>query len=131
MKSRLVMLIAFSLLLTGSAVAQNQWTTVATFDATFDFIVNGTTLPRGTYVVRTYTPGHNLMIQNVDTAQSVLVANNNILLNGENRIHETTKIVFFPNSKGSQVLHTIAIVGDDHTHDLIHGSDVTEPVSSH
>ncbi len=131
MKARLVILTALSLLLAASAVAQNQWITVATFDAPFDFVVDGTTLPRGTYVVRTYTPGHNLMIQNVDTDQSVLIGNNNIQLNRENRIHETTKVVFFPNSDGRQVLHSIAITGDDHTHDLIHGSQVIEPVSSH
>ena len=131
MKTRLVILAALSLLLAGSAVAQSEWTKVATFDAPFDFVVNGTTLPKGTYIVRTYTPGHNLMIQNINAARSVLVGNNNILLNRENRTHETSKVVFSPNSDGRQVLHSIAITGDDHTHDLIHGSEVIEPVSSH
>jgi hypothetical protein len=131
MKTRLVILAALSLLLAASAVAQSEWTKVATFDAPFDFVVNGTTLPKGTYIVRTYTPGHNLMIQNINAARSVLVGNNNILLNRENRTHETSKVVFSPNSDGRQVLHSIAITGDDHTHDLIHGSEVIEPVSSH
>jgi hypothetical protein len=40
--------------------------------------------------------------------------------------HETTKLAFYPDSNGRQVLHQIMIVGDDHTHDLIHSSSVPE-----
>ncbi len=131
MKARLMILAIISLLLAGSAVAQNSWIKVATFDVPFDFIVNGTTLPSGSYVVRTYTPGNTLMVQNVDTGQSVISNNNNIMLPGNpDKIHETTKVVFGLNSDGRQVLHQICITGDDHTHDLIHGSEVTELVSS-
>ncbi len=130
MKARLMILAIISLLLAGSAVAQNSWTKVATFDVPFDFVVNGTTLPSGSYVVRTYMLGNTLMVQNVDTGQSV-ISNNNIMLTGNpDKIHETTKVVFGLNSDGRQVLHQISITGDDHAHDLTHDQSVTELVPS-
>lgn len=133
MKARLVILAALSLLLSGLAVAQSgsSWSLVANFDAPFDFVVNGTALPVGHYTVSTYSTGSTLLIKNVDTGQSAFAMNNNITLTGNpTETHETTKVVFGLNSDGRQVLHQICITGDDHTHDLTHGSEVTELVSS-
>lgn len=132
MKARLMILALVSLLLAGSAFAQsgNSWRLVADFDAPFDFVVRGTALPAGHYTVSTYSTGSGILIKNVDTKQSVFALNKDITLTGNPSTHETTKVVFGLNSDGRQVLHQICITGDDHTHDLIHGSDVTELVSS-
>src|SRR5690242_13711182 len=112
MKTSLAILAFFSLLFAGSALAQGRWDLVATFDAPFDFVVSGTTLPAGHYLVRTAGNGHTLMIQNADTRQSTMSINNNILLSPY-RSHESTKVMFGLNSDGRQVLHQICITGDD------------------
>ena len=133
MKSRLMILALASLLLGGYASAQSgsRWEVVANFDAPFDFFVSGTALPVGHYTISTYSTGSTLLIKNLATGQSALAMNNNITLAGApKKTHEITKVVFYPNSDGRQVLHQISITGDDHTHNLIHGSEVTELISS-
>jgi hypothetical protein len=127
MKSRLLILSIAAFLLTGLAVAQSGWTVVANFDAPFNFIVSGTTLPAGHYFVKTSSNLQTLILQNADTGQSAIANNNNIILTEKpQNTHETSKVVFYPDSNGRQVLHQIMIVGDDHTHDLIHDSSVPE-----
>ena len=133
MKARLVILAVLSLLLSGSAFAQSgsSWSVVANFDAPFDFVVSGTTLPAGHYTVSTYSTATALLIKNVDTGQSAFALNKNNKLSGNpDKTHETTKVVFGLNSDGRQVLHQISITGDDHTHDLIHDTSVSELVPS-
>lgn len=119
--------LALILLLGGFAAARNTWTTVATFDAPFEFLVSGTALPAGQYAVRTSGTGRVIMVQNVDTGQSAFAQNHNVML-APNTSHETTKVVFAMDQDGRQVLHQVSVVADDHTHDLIHGQDVPELV---
>ncbi len=130
MKTRWLMLTALCLLLEGPAVAQSLWTQKTTAYVPFDFVVNGMTLPAGTYVVRTYSNQHLLMIQNRDKPEYAKVAfNNNYSSRNPSAIHENSKLVFGLNN-GHQVLHQVCIAGDNHTHDIIHGDDVVELVAT-
>ncbi|HEU5334561.1 MAG TPA: hypothetical protein VFU27_01280 [Terriglobales bacterium] len=119
--------LALILLLGGFAAAWNDWTTVSTFDAPFEFLVSGTALPAGHYAVRTSGTGYTMMVQNVDTGQSAFAQNHNVML-APNTSHETTKVVFAMDQDGRHVLHQVSVAADDHTHDLIHGQNVPELV---
>jgi hypothetical protein len=95
----------------------------------FDFIVNGTSLPAGHYIISTYESNFVLMIQNRDNPEyAKVVSNRNIGLNA-GVTHESSKLIFGL-SNGRQVLHQISITDDDHTHDIVHGNDVAELVAS-
>lgn len=122
MKTRFMIAALLCLLLAGPAVAQ-KWDTVAVAEVPFDFVVGDQTLPAGNYVVRTYNQ-HIMMIQNVNTNQSAMINNNNILLNPR-AAHESTRFIFALNN-GQQVLHQICITGDNHIHDVIHRADIVE-----
>jgi hypothetical protein len=95
----------------------------------FDFVVNGTTLPAGTYLVRTYNTGHMLMIQNEDKPDYVKYVNNNHILLKSGITQESSNLVFLL-EKGQHVLHQVRIEGDNHTHDILHGNDVVELVAT-
>jgi hypothetical protein len=98
-------------------------------DVPFEFIVNGTTIPAGTYVVRTYSTGHALVIQNQDNPEYAAIASNNNIMLGPPKAHNGATLVFGLNN-GQHVLHQIRLEGDNHTHDIIHGNDVAELVAS-
>lgn len=126
MKSHWLMLTALCFLLVGQAFAQKWSGPVVTGDVPFDFIVNGTVLPQGHYVITAYETGHMLMIQNTEQPQYVaVVLNNNVAMKPLTN-NERTKMVFLK-SNGENVLHQINF--DDHSHDIIHGNDVTELVT--
>jgi hypothetical protein len=122
MKTRFMIAALLCLLLAGPAVAQ-KWDTVAVAEVPFDFVVGDQTLPAGNYIVRTYDQ-HTMMIQNTTTQRSGMINNNDILLKS-GADHQSTRLVFALNN-GQQVLHQIAIAGDDHTHDVMHRADIVE-----
>jgi hypothetical protein len=129
MKMRCFLVTALFLIFSGAASAQ-QWSGPKLIsNVPFDFVVNGTTFPAGTYVVQTYFDGHRVMIQNRDNPEySTIVSNNNVML-APYKAHDAANFVFGLNN-GQHVLHQIRLEGDDHTHDIIHGSDVAELVAS-
>jgi hypothetical protein len=129
MKKHYFLVTALSLIFAGSAAAQ-QWSDPKLItNVPFDFVVSGTTLPAGTYVVRTYMTGHVLMIQNRDNGEySKIVTNTEIsLLPSSTR--QGTSLVFLQ-TNGQHVLHQIRFGNDNHTHDINHGNDVAELVAS-
>lgn len=125
MRSRLAIVAVFFVLLATPLVAQSggSWTTVARFDAPFEFFVSGTMLPPGHYAVQTYGT-KSLLIQNIDTHQSAIAMTRDIML-PPNTTQDTTKVTFALDNN-TQVLHQIRLYGDDHTHDLVHGRNLTE-----
>lgn len=128
MKMRCFLVTALFLILAGAASAQQWSSPKLRSDVPFDFLVNGTTFPAGTYVVQTYTTGHALMIRNRDNPEySTIVTNNNVML-APYTAHDGANLVFGLNG-GQRVLHQIRLDGDDHTHDIMHGNDVPELVA--
>ncbi len=120
------MLMALCWLLVGYAFAQKWSGPAATTDVPFDFVVNGTMLPQGNYVIATYETGHMLMIQNTEKPEYVAIVLNNNVAMGPQTSHEHPKMAFLK-SNGQYVLHQIT--SDDHTHDIVHGNDATELVA--
>ena len=124
MKTRLLLPVLCTLF-AGSAIAQTLFISATKVNVPFDFVVNHTTLPAGEYVVSANTDGHRLIIQNkTEPKYAIFVANNNILLN-QSEIQNKSKMVFAVND-GLHILHHVYLAGDNHTHDIVHGSDVTE-----
>ena len=129
MKTQLLLLTALGVLLVGSAFAQNDFTQKMIGNVPFDFVVNGTTLPKGEYVVSAPSDGRKLLIQNKREPQySVVDLNTNVLLSPL-ETHKQAKMVF-ARTDGQHVLHQIRVEGDNHTHDIVHGSDVIELVAT-
>jgi hypothetical protein len=128
MKMRCFLVATLFLVFAGAASAQGWSDPKLISDVPFDFVVNGTTLPAGTYVVRTFDNGRALMIQNRDNREySTFVLNSDITLSPSST-HDG-RFVFSRNT-GQHVLHQIQLEGDNHTHDIIHGNDVAELVAS-
>ena len=120
-------LVALCTLFAGSAIAQTLFLPALTTNVPFDFVVNHTTLPAGEYLVSANNDGHRLVIQNkADPQYAIFVANNDIVLN-QSQIRDQGKMVFAV-SNGQRVLHQIYLAGDNHTHDIMHASDVPELV---
>jgi hypothetical protein len=128
-KTRWLTITAVFLFLAGSAVAQNWQSPKTTTTVPFEFVVNGTTLPAGTYIVRTNINGFMLMIQNEDRPEYVKYINNNDVMLNSGVTHASSKLVFMLD-QGRHVLHQICVEGDNHTHDLLHGPDVAELVAT-
>ena len=117
---------ALCLIFAGSAAAQ-QWSDSMIANVPFDFVVNGTTLPAGTYAVRTYISGPGLMIQNRDKGEySTIVHTIDVSLSPSSTREGTSFMFLFKN--GQHVLHQIRLQGDNHTHGIIHGNGVPELV---
>jgi hypothetical protein len=129
MKTQWLLLTALAVLLVGSAIAQNDFTQKMTGNVPFDFVVNGTTLPKGEYVVSAPSDGRKLLIQNKNDPQySTYVLNTDVPL-GIHKTHSEAKMVFV-RTNGQHVLHQISVTGDNHTHDIVHGADVIELVAT-
>ena len=129
MKTQWLLLIALGVLLAGSAIAQNDFTPKMVGNVPFDFVVNGSTFPKGEYVVSTPSNGRKLLIQNkTEPRYSTFVLNRDISL-APLTTHSQAKMVFAL-TNGQHVLHQISFTGDTHTHDIVHGSDVVELVAS-
>lgn len=120
---------ALCLAFAGLANAQQWSEPKLTTNVPFDFVVSGTTLPAGTYVVTTYATGRTLMIQNLNKREFGTMVNNNDVRPSAGETSKSSGLIFaFDN--GHYVLHQIRIEGDTHTHDIIHGNDVQELVAS-
>ena len=108
-----------------SAIAQTLDIPALTCNVPFQFVVNHTTFPVGEYVVSTNTDGHRLILQNnTEPKYVILVATENIILN-QSEIQNQGRMIFALNN-GQHVLHQVYLAGDNHTHDIVHGSDVIE-----
>jgi hypothetical protein len=129
MKIRWFLIAALFLSFAGTAPAQ-QWSDLRSItDVPFDFVVSGTTLPAGTYVVKTYMTEHVLMIQNRDNGEYSKIVNNTDVALSPSSTREGTGFVFLLKN-GQHVLHQIRLEGDNHTHDIVHRNDVAELVAS-
>jgi hypothetical protein len=118
MKNFLLLLAVLGLLLAPAAAQSNG----VSADIPFQFLVNGTVLPAGHYEITISNLQNRALLTNTDTGQKILTDFRDISLNGK---HPSTKLVFALNGE-HYVLHQISITGDNHTHDLIHGSEVAE-----
>jgi hypothetical protein len=128
MKMRCFLLTTLFLIFAGSANAQHWTDPKLTTKVPFDFVVSGTTLPAGTYVVRTYFTGRTLMVQNRENPEFVVIVNNtNIVLSAGKTANSSGFVFALVN--GQHVLHQIRIENDTHTHDIIHGNGVAELVA--
>lgn len=114
--------------LAGAANAQHWSDPKLTTNVPFDFVTSGTTLPAGTYVVRTYFTGRTLMVQNRENAEFVAIVNNNDIMLCAGKTSNSSGLVCALDN-GQHVLHQIRIEGDTHAHDIIHGDDVAELVA--
>ena len=96
MKKCCVLLTVLYLVIAGTALAQQLSTQRTKAEVPFDFVVNDTMLPAGTYDVSFYTTGRGLMIQNVDNPNYVriLIGNNEIRLLPSGKTHDTSAFVF-------------------------------------
>jgi hypothetical protein len=112
-----------------TAIAQNDFSQKMTGNVPFDFVVNGTTLPKGEYVVSTTSDGRKLLIQNKNEPRYVAVVLNKDVLLGPYKTHSEAKMEFV-RTNGQHVLHQISVTGDNHTHDIIHAADVIELVAT-
>lgn len=96
MKKCCVLLTVLYLVIEGTALAQRLSSQKTKVEVPFDFVVNDTILPAGTYDVSFYTTGRGLMIQNVDNPNYVriLIGNNEIRLLPSGKTHDTSAFVF-------------------------------------
>ncbi len=128
MKHTLMLLTtAFVVVLITPAFA--QWDRQATVALPFEFTVGTTVLPAGTYAISTRSLANAILIQNVDTGASVHILENNIMLPLSTFGAAEPKLVFRQDGD-RHALHQILFTGDDHTHDLLHGTDVLELAST-
>ncbi len=120
---------AVCLILAGTAFSQTWSSPKLTSDVPYDFVVNGTMLPAGTYLVRTDRTGHGFVIQNRDKPEYAAIVNNNSIILPPDQTQGST-VLAFTFSDGQYVLHQIRIEMDDHIHDIIHGQHVPELVAN-
>ena len=132
MKKCCVLLTVLYLVIAGTTLAQQLSSHQTKTEVPFDFVVDGTMLPAGTYGVTFYTDGRGFTIQNRDNPNYVriLIRNNEIRLLPNGKTHDTSAMVFSL-SNGQRVLHQIKVEGDNHTHDIVHGTDVAELALNH
>jgi hypothetical protein len=122
MKTQWLLLTAACILLAGSAFG--QITTQATADVPFEFVVNHNTFPKGEYIIRTLDDGPKLVIQNKTQPEYAIFVLNIDVSAGRYRDGDS-KMIFSLNN-GQYVLHQIFFRGDNHIHNIVHGSDVIE-----
>lgn len=129
MKASRWLTITLVLFLTTAVAGQNTWTPRLRVDVPFGFVVNGTVLPEGNYLVSAYSSGNMIRIQNIEDPKYVATAMNiNLSLAETEAVHERGRLIFGMNH-GQYTLHQICIPSDNHTHDIAHGSDVDEVVT--
>jgi hypothetical protein len=130
MIERCLVYTALCLIFASSALAQGLSDPKLSKDVPFDFVISGTTLPAGTYLVRTFmTTEKTIMIQNRDKPEYVKCVSNNDILLPWGRINGSTELIFTLD-KGQHVLHQIKLESDNHIHDIIHENDVAELVAN-
>lgn len=127
MRTRSLKVTLVCLVLSAAAIAQVQFNRKMTISVPFDFVVSDLVMPKGNYAVSMDTDGRRMLIQNTDEPQySTFVLNTDVGL-PPFTTHAISKMIFARNN-GQHVLHRIAVQGDNHTHDIVHGSDVIELV---
>lgn len=129
MLKRYFVFTSLCLMLASSAAAQHWSDAKLMTKVPFDFVVSGTTLPAGNYVVKTYTDAV-LMIQNRDNGEYSKILMNTDFALSPSSTRQGTGLVFVL-TDGQHVLHQIRFAGDNHTHDIIHGNDVPELVAKY
>jgi hypothetical protein len=103
--------------------AIGQWQTVAEMKVPFSFVMGDTALPAGTYAVRLDSQTQTLSLLNRDEPLSAISIVHNIAL-PSSALAESTRLVFdFDGQR--RVLHQV-VGGDNHMHDLIHGTEIAE-----
>ena len=102
--------------------AQTASQLISTVNVPFEFTVNDTVLPAGSYAVQS-DPQTNLLVPvNSTTHQRVMVFTSNHELQGVADRSELT----FRRDGDTVVLHQVQRAGDSHTHDIVHGRNVME-----
>lgn len=100
--------------------------TKATAKVPFDFVVGTTVLPAGDYAIRTAgVDGGRFIIQNKETGAAASALSRNIFLSPPGSTAPNSKWVF-AHEGNRYVLHQVVVEGDNHVHDLIHGTEVAE-----
>ena len=121
-RSMIPIALLLALLLLSPAFA--QWEQRATVEIPFEFAIDETVLPAGTYAVLLDSHTHHVQLVNRDAQVSAIAQSHNIYLipSGE---ATSSKLVFAFNGQ-RRVLHQVVVAGDNHMHDLIHGAEVAE-----
>ena len=101
-----------------------QWEQRATIAVPFEFAVNNTVLPAGTYAVLLNVQTHGVMLLNQDKQVSATALSHDIFLFPACAA-ASSKLMFALEGK-RHVLHQVMVEGDNHVHDLIHGSEIAE-----
>jgi hypothetical protein len=93
----------------------------------FEFAIGDATLPGGTYVVLTLSSAHMLQVKNVEKGISIYiyVLEKNLSLNTQGLVAPENKLVFRRDGD-HYVLHQVVFAGEDHIHDLRHGTEIPE-----
>jgi len=126
MKKTVILLTTILALVCIAPAFAQWWVHQATVKVPFAFDVGTTALPAGTYAVLTQSEGHTVLVENVDTGASAYFLERDILLSSA---APETKLVF--RQDGSRhVLHQIQLLGDKHTHDLVHATERPELAQS-
>lgn len=101
-----------------------QWEQRATVAVPFEFAVNNTVLPAGTYAVLLDAQTHRVTLLNRDAQASAAAFSHDIFLFPSD-VAASSKLMFALAGK-RHVLHQVMVAGDNHIYDLIHGSEVAE-----
>ena len=128
MKTRWLLVLVVCFLLAGSAFPQQTFTTRLTANVPFDFVVNDTLFAKGDYIVSTRDDGSWLLIQNSTRPEYSAYVHNTDVFSSQ-YLHKEGKLIFI-RTNGQNVLHQVALRGDNHIHDVIHhGHDPIELVA--
>jgi hypothetical protein len=103
-----------------SAQQANQ--IISAVNVPFEFVVNDTVLPAGTYAVQSDPQNNLLVFVHATTQQRAMVFTSSYELKG---IADKSALTFRKDGN-TYVLHQVQRVGDNHTHDVVHGRDVIE-----
>ena len=101
-----------------------QWEQRATVAVPFEFAVDNTVLPAGTYAVLLNAQTHGVMLVNREVKVSATAHSHDIFLIASG-VAASSKLIYAVEGK-RHVLHQVMVEGDNHMHDLIHGSEVAE-----
>ena len=115
----LVLLLA---LITTPLAAQNTSTIISHVNVPFSFVVNDSTLPAGNYAFWSDFDNQVLTITNTATGAQVCALINSFEVQPA---AGQSKLVFRRDGY-THVLHQVQRAGDNHTHNLVHRSDVME-----
>jgi hypothetical protein len=91
----------------------------------FEFAIGHATLPAGTYVVLTLLYEHMLQLKNIEKGVSIYIFEKDVSLETQGLVAPENKLVFRRDGD-RHVLHQIVLAGEDHIHDLRHGTEIAE-----